>query len=337
MINGEFDLIQTFFAQHRSTRRDVALAIGDDCALTQVPADKLLAITTDTMVENSHFYPDINPRDLGYKAIATNLSDLAAMGAQPAWVSLALTLADIDEPWLREFSQGVFELLDQYQIALIGGDTTSGKLRSITVTAQGFVDKSTALRRDQAQVGDWIYVSGNLGDALAGFYLLQQQQQQKKEQPQQESAVDFEQSFLIQRNLRPTPRIELGLALAQQQFSRCALDLSDGLVGDLAHILRASGVSAVINLQDLPCSAALVKLYGRAQAERLALQGGEDYELCFTIAPDQQARFEQYAAQQGWTCYCIGRAVPAQNRSEIYYQRHNQPVSLQLSSFEHFK
>ncbi|MDH2926913.1 thiamine-phosphate kinase [Lonepinella koalarum] len=331
MAKTEFDLIDTFFTQQQVQRADVNLNIGDDCALTSVLSGKFLATTTDTMVENSHFYPNIDPRDLGYKAIATNLSDLAAMGAEPAWVSLALTLPKSDENWLHAFSQGMFELLNEHHVALIGGDTTSGTVPSITITAQGFVEKNTALRRDQAKVGDWIYVSGTLGDGLAGFYLISDLYQGKK------SAVNFDEEWLIQRNFRPTPRISLGITLAKYQLSHCALDLSDGLVGDLGHILQRSGVSAVLNLQDLPCSAALVNLYGRQQAEQFALQGGEDYELCFTVPNHKKALLDQYLAPLKVPYTCIGRIVEKNPQQNIIYQRQGKMVDLQISSFEHFK
>lgn len=224
-------------------------------------------VTTDTMVENSHFYPNIAPYDLGYKAVATNLSDLAAMGAEPAWISLALTLPQADEDWLAEFSRGMFELLNAHQVQLIGGDTTGGAVTSVTITAHGFVEKSAALCRHQAQEGDEIYVSGTLGDGLAGFHLLSDLFHGQK------SAVDFDEDFLIRRNLHPTPRIQLGQALAHHQISRCALDLSDGLAGDLGHILERSRLNAIVDLEALPCSDALVRCYGREQAERLAITG----------------------------------------------------------------
>ncbi len=327
----EFDLINTFFTQQSVHRPDVALAIGDDCALTSVPHNKFLAITTDTMVENSHFYPNINPRDLGYKAIATNLSDLASMGAEPAWVSLALTLPKVNESWLQAFSQGMFKILNEYNVALIGGDTTSGAVPSITITAQGFCDKNTVLRRDQAKVGDWIYVSGTLGDGLAGFHLISDLYQSKK------SAVNLDEEFLIQRNLHPIPRISLGLTLSRYQLSCCALDLSDGLVGDLGHILQHSGVSAVLNVDHLPCSRSLINLYGREQAELLALQGGEDYELCFTVPDHQKAFLDRYLAPLNVPYTCIGQIVEKNPTENIIYQRQGKMVDLHISSFEHFK
>lgn len=330
MAKGEFELIDQFFTLPQKLKRDdVALAIGDDCALLDVPVGKTLAVTTDTMVENSHFYSNIDPKDLGYKAIATNLSDLAAMGAEPAWVSLALTLPKVDEQWLQAFSEGVFEILNEHNVALIGGDTTGGERISVTVTAQGFVEKQTALCRHQAKNGDLIYVSGTIGDALAGFYLLQSLQKGEK------SAVNFEEEYLIQRHFRPTPRVTLGNILAEQQISRCALDLSDGLVGDLRHILTRSGKSAVINLEDLPCSKQLVKLYGREQAEQFALQGGEDYELCFTIPSENKALLEEYQAKLGIDVTCIGKITEPQSQT-IIFQKNGKNIELQLTGFEHF-
>ncbi|MDG2953594.1 thiamine-phosphate kinase [Bisgaard Taxon 10/6] len=327
---SEFNLIRQFFEQPQSVRRaDVALSIGDDCAMLTVPAGKTLVVTTDTMVENSHFYPNIAPYDLGYKAVATNLSDLAAMGAEPAWVSLALTLPRTDETWLSEFSRGIFELLNAHQVQLIGGDTTQGEVLSVTITAHGFVEKSTALCRHQAREGDEIYVSGTLGDGLAGFHLLSDLFYERK------SAVDFYEEFLIRRNLHPTPRIQLGQALARRRISRCALDLSDGLVGDLGHILERSRLSAILDLDALPCSDALIRLYGREQAERLALQGGEDYELCFTLSPDKKPLLEQYVQEFDVPVTCIGRIVAANEEKPIRFRRQGQNIQLQISSFEH--
>ncbi|MDG2951297.1 thiamine-phosphate kinase [Exercitatus varius] len=328
---SEFNLIRQFFERPQSVRRsDVALSIGDDCAMLTVPAGKTLVVTTDTMVENSHFYPNIAPYDLGYKAVATNLSDLAAMGAEPAWVSLALTLPRADEAWLSEFSRGMFELLNARQVQLIGGDTTHGAVLSVTITAHGFVENSTALCRHQAREGDEIYVSGTLGDGLAGFHLLSDLLHERK------SAVDFYEEFLIRRNLHPTPRIQLGQALARRRISRCALDLSDGLVGDLGHILERSRLSAILDLDALPCSDALMRLYGREQSERLALQGGEDYELCFTLSPDKKPLLEQYAQEFDVPVTRIGRIVAANEEKPIRFRRQGKDIELQISSFEHF-
>ena len=198
---GEFDLIKRYFSR-KSLQNDVVLSVGDDCAITSISTGYQLAITTDTLVEGTHFLPSISPADLAYKSVAVNLSDLAAMGATPTWMSLALTLSEIKEAWLAEFSQSLFAILDRYGVSLIGGDTTKGPL-SITLTAQGFLPENQGLFRHQAKVGDWIFVSGFLGDSAAGLDLLLKNRKIENESDR----------YLIQRHLRPTPRVERGLAL----------------------------------------------------------------------------------------------------------------------------
>ncbi|TDQ57417.1 thiamine-phosphate kinase [Mesocricetibacter intestinalis] len=332
MSEGEFDLIRRYFSTAgKASRAEVILSIGDDCALTKLQPHQTLAITTDTMVENSHFYPDIAPYDLAYKAVATNLSDLAAMGAEPAWISLALTLPRVDSSWLSEFSRGLFDILDRYNVALIGGDTTQGKLTTVTITAQGILNQDYALRRDQAQVGDFIYVSGTLGDGLAGFHLLRAMQQGEKR------ALDSDRDFLIRRNFHPQPRVELGLCLARHRLANAAIDLSDGLGGDLGHILARSRVSAEIDLDQLPLSEPLLRLYGREQAELLGIQGGEDYELCFTVSPSRQAELDRHLAQLQVPYRRIGRILPAHSSPEITFIRGGKRLDIEVTGFEHFK
>ena len=249
---GEFDLIKRYFSR-KSLQNGVSLSVGDDCAITSIPSGYQLAITTDTLVEGTHFLPSISPADLAYKSVAVNLSDLAAMGATPTWMSLALTLPEIKEAWLAEFSQSLFAILDRYGVSLIGGDTTKGPL-SITLTAQGFLPKNQGLFRHQAKVGDWIFVSGFLGDSAAGLDLLLQNRKIENESDR----------YFIQRHLHPTPRVELGLAL--RSFSCCALDISDGLLADLEHILERSQVGAEIYLENLPLSHHLCTQYEQTQA-----------------------------------------------------------------------
>lgn len=198
MAMGEFDLIKGYFQQQILVDDSVQLSIGDDCALVSIPENYQLAITTDTMVENTHFLPSISPEDLAYKAVATNLSDLAAMGALPKWVSLALTLPNVDENWLSTFSQSLLHTLKQYNVTLIGGDTTKGNL-SITITAQGFVEKDKGICRHKAQIGDLIYVSGTLGDSAAGLTQILSGK----------SAVDSDDVFC--NNVILDPHLELNL------------------------------------------------------------------------------------------------------------------------------
>lgn len=268
----EFALIRRFFAGLTAPRADVVLPIGDDCALLCVPAGEVLAATTDTLVAGRHFPADAAPFDIGWKSLAVNLSDLAAMGAQPRWFTLALTLEQSDPDWLRAFADGLRACALDSGIGLVGGDTTRGPL-SITITAMGSVVEGQALRRSGAQVGDAVCVTGTLGDAALALWLWQQSAGRSGP-----PAVD---EPLFRRLHRPQPRVAAGRAL--RDIAHAAIDLSDGLAGDLPHLLDASGVGAEIRVDRLPMSPAFER---RCPAgERLALQasGGDDYELCVCI------------------------------------------------------
>lgn len=326
--SGEFDIIRQYFnASRRAPRKDVALAIGDDCAITEIKANQRLAITTDTLVEGIHFLPTISPADLAYKALAVNLSDLAAMGAEPAWVSLALTLPKIDHVWLSEFSDSFFSVLDHYNIDLIGGDTTKGPL-SITITAHGLLPRDKALCRHGAEKGDWIYVTGSLGDSAAGLQLLQTQRA-----VQTRTAAE---DYLIQRHLRPTPRVLLGQTIAP--YASAAIDISDGLLADLSHILERSDVGASLKLESLPLSAPLCEVVGRQQAEMLALTGGEDYELCFTVADKNCNKLERALTHIGVDYVCIGQVRSKKIKNRIRLKRNGEKVELPIySGFDHFR
>lgn len=330
MSNGEFDIIQRYFtASKRTPRKDVIVSIGDDCAITELKQNQRLVVTTDTMVENTHFLPNIRPADLAYKSVATNLSDLAAMGAEPAWVSLALTLPEINEQWLSEFSESFFDILDHYNVDLIGGDTTKGPL-SITITAQGIIPKGKALCRHSAKVGDWVYVSGTLGDSAAGLQFVLNR----------ESAVNSAQEYLIKRHLRPTPRVLLGLELSVSALANAAIDISDGFVADLGHILSRSQCGALIDIGKLPLSEQLIETVGRKKAEMLALTGGEDYELCFTVPDNNRAKLERALAYIGVQYTCVGqvRAISPNNKKRIKFERNGEPVELDIKpGFDHFK
>ena len=318
---GEFDLIKRYFSR-KSLQNGVILSVGDDCAITSIPSGYQLAITTDTLVEGTHFLPSISPADLAYKSVAVNLSDLAAMGATPTWMSLALTLPEIKEAWLAEFSQSLFAILDRYGVSLIGGDTTKGPL-SITLTAQGFLPENQGLFRHQAKVGDWIFVSGFLGDSAAGLDLLLQNRKMENESDR----------YFIQRHLHPTPRVELGLAL--RSFSCCALDISDGLLADLGHILERSQVGAEIYLENLPLSRHLCTQYEQTQAEKFALTGGEDYELCFTVSEEKREEMEQVLRSQGIKVTCIGKILP--QTSGLNLLKNGEKVALPAHcGFDHF-
>ncbi len=271
----EFQLIRRYFTGIGTARDAVALDIGDDCALLKPVAGEQLAITSDTLVAGRHFPQDTSPFDIGWKSLAVNLSDLAAMGAQPLAFTLALTLPAVDEDWLQAFSAGLRELAEGAGIPLVGGDTTRGPL-SITITALGSVAVGAALRRDGAQVGDLVCVTGTLGDAALA---LQQSQGS-------DGSAETLEPWLLQRLNRPQPRLSAGVAL--RGIAHAAIDLSDGLAGDLSHILRASGLGAEIDVARLPASALFAKTVSGLEP-RLALQaaGGDDYELCLCIPPSQ--------------------------------------------------
>ncbi len=318
----EFEVIAQYF-QRNNVRSDVDLSVGDDCAVTTLKPDERLAITTDTLVSGTHFLPSISAADLAYKTLAVNLSDLAAMGATPAWVSLALTLPKVDHQWLTEFSHSLFAVLDRYHVDLIGGDTTGGPL-SLTLTAQGILPKDQGLFRHQAKVGDWIFVSGTLGDSAAGLSLLLNNCK----------ISDESDRYLVQRHLRPTPRVELGLELLA--FSHCAIDISDGLLADLGHILARSQVGAEIELDNIPLSTHLMTKYSEQEALHFALTGGEDYELCFTVSDDKRSEMEQILRSQGIKVSCIGKIIPATSGLILRQNGKQVPVPSQVG-FDHFK
>lgn len=279
---SEFDIIQQVFQKQKIDRQDVRLGIGDDAAIVQVPDGFELAISVDTLISGVHFPIDMKPSDVGYRSLAVNLSDMAAMGAEPAWMTLALTLPEPNPTWLNAFASGLFGLADQYNVQLIGGDTTRGKL-SITIQTFGLLPKGEGLTRSGAQVGDLIYVTGTLGDAAAGLKLW--------------TLKSKSQSWLKERLARPTPRVEAGNLL--RHIASSAIDISDGLAADLSHILSASGVGAQIKIEDLPFSLALCEELEMALEQSveigqdLALSGGDDYELCFTVAPEKQDQLDE--------------------------------------------
>ncbi|MCC3702150.1 thiamine-phosphate kinase [Rouxiella badensis] len=322
MACGEFDLIARYFNRYRTARQDVQLGIGDDCALLTVTDKQQIAVSTDTLVEGIHFLKTISPADLGYKALAVNLSDLAAMGADPAWVSLALTLPEVNTDWLEAFSDSLFEQLDYYGMQLIGGDTTRGPL-SMTLTIQGLVPAGRALLRSGARVGDWIFVTGTLGDSAAGLAILQDRLAVNDDKASQ---------ALIKRHLRPQPRVLQGQAL--RQLANSAIDISDGLISDLRHILKASDCGARIDLDLLPYSQEMQQYVDPEQAVKWALTGGEDYELCFTVPEINRGALEVALAQLGVRFTCVGQIAPLSEG--IKYQRSGETVELEWQGFDHF-
>ncbi len=312
---NEFALIQKYFNQLGAEHSQPATiyAIGDDAAIIQPPLGQQLVITSDTLVAGRHFPHDTPPHAIGWKAAAVNLSDIAAMGATPYAVLMAISLPQVDSDWLAQFSRGFFDCCAPENVQLIGGDTTKSEVLSITVTALGWVEAGTAIRRDGAQIDDLIVVSNTLGDAA---YALQQPQSALQ------SRLDY-----------PQPQNKLGMALAG--FAHSMLDISDGLAQDLSHILTASQVGAVLYLDQLPLSPPLQQLPAE-QAWQLALTGGDDYELCFTIAPSQFEQFKNslsVAQQQQFNLHIIGK-ITSGDGLQLFQQ--GAPYTMNLKGYQHF-
>ncbi len=316
MSIGEFDLVEQI-RRLASDRPDVVLGIGDDAALVAPPPGMQLALSTDTLNSGVHFPAETAPFAIGWKALAVNLSDMAAMGAIPAWCTLSLALPDADSLWLSEFMRGFGTLARRHQVALAGGDTTRGPL-SIGVHIIGFVPPGLALRRDAAQVGDDIWVSGHLGDAAAALSLWRADQ-----------AIP---DALRSRLECPTPRIALGQAL--RGIAHAALDISDGLLADLGHICAASQLGAEVHLENLPTSSALLALTVDTDT-RLQWQasGGDDYELCFTAAPCQRTAIARLADTLALPLTRIGQ-IQATPSIRPFYRNH--PWQPRQAGHEHF-
>ena len=293
MGQDEFQVISKYF---RRPTEDAAvlLGIGDDAAVVEMAGP--IVITTDTMVSGVHFPDETSGDVVGYRLLAANLSDLAAMGAEPRWCTLALTLENIQNEWLAGFATGFFDLADQHGVSLIGGDLTRGPL---VVTAQlfGIGKEGDFSTRSGGIVDDQIYVTGSLGDSAAGLSLIKKGI----------ADASDEHRFLINRFLRPTPRVSEGLAI--RGIAKAAIDISDGLLADLGHICEASGCGAVIDVERLPLSTELLALFPSEAAQDFALCGGEDYELCFTASPDDGAAIAQCFESLGTKAHAIGRLI----------------------------
>ena len=328
---SEFDLIARFFTRPVRPGGAAALGVGDDCALLAPLPGMQLAISSDMLVEGRHFFADVDPEALGHKALAVNLSDLAACGARPLAFTLALALPRVDEPWLQGFSRGLLRLADAHGCALIGGDTTAGPL-NICITVFGEVPAGQALLRSGARAGDDIYVSGTLGDARLALDALQDPARATALPPALLAAAR-------QRLERPTPRVALGLAL--RGVASSALDVSDGLLGDLGHILRASGVGACIDASKttelIAVGAYLTSANGQFDAEYLrqcALAGGDDYELAFTAAPERRGDVAAAAQASATAVTRIGVVQDAPGLRLIDAQ--GRPLTARYASFDHF-
>ena len=317
----EFAIIDNFFKQRSYQRKDVLLGIGDDCAITTVPEGQNLVITTDTLLSGVHFLPDTPPAAVAHKAVAVNLSDLAAMGAEPAWISLSISLPDADQEWVDQFSKALFELTEYYSVQLIGGDTVRGPL-AITITAQGFVPQGQALTRSKAKPGDLVYVTGTVGDAGAGLAIAQDRLE----------ASRTSSDFLLNRLNFPTPRLLAGTAV--RRIANACIDISDGLLADLKHVLDCSKCGATIQVDKLPLSIALKEAVSEQEAINYALTAGDDYELLFTVSEEQKGNLDIAQANFHFEATCIGQLTGATGKCEL--KLGSDTFSINKHGYEHF-
>ena len=317
---SEFAIIDRYFkSPPTSPEKNVIVGIGDDGAVLRVPTGQQLVVSTDTLVSGIHFFPETPPGDIAYKSLAVNLSDLAAMGATPAWFTLALTLPQAEHDWLNAFSKDLLALAQQANIALVGGDTTRGPL-SITIQVMGLVPCQQSLLRNGAQVGDTIYVTGTLGDA--GLALHEYQQHHLSQ------SLDAE--FLWQRLMRPEPRLQVGTAL--RGIASSCIDISDGLIADLQHILTASKVGAMLDVNQLPFSKALQRI-DSAKAFELALTAGDDYELCFTLPSANTPLLAERLASIHTRVTAIGHITEQLG----FWDRSGKVLSVPKQGWQHFE
>jgi len=294
MASSEFELIKKYFQHLTDEDPSVKCGIGDDAAIIQIPQGMELILSMDTLLEDTHFPAETDPFDIGYKALAVNLGDMAAMGAVPKWVLLSISLPKNDEDWLKEFASGFLKLAKQHSVSLIGGDLSRGPL-SVTLQIQGLVPTDTALKRDGAQKGDLIYVTGSLGDAGVGLDIIQGK-----------LSIDNENKvFFINSLNRPEVSVEAGLRL--REIANSAIDISDGLVADLGHILDASHVGAEIEVEKIPLSEAMQQCIEETTAWDYALTSGDDYKLCFTASAAQHELIINIFREINIPVSCIGK------------------------------
>jgi len=320
----EFQVIQRFFTKNKNNYASITKGIGDDAAVIDISNRSNLLISMDTLISGVHFPVHTKPADIAYKSLAVNLSDLAAMGASPAWFTLALTLPKINSLWLSEFSRGLFELADEYSIELVGGDTTQNNNNSdlsITIQIAGYTNDNNIMYRHTARINDDIYVSGYLGDAGAGLVLSTEN-----------SLVDNESDdYFLQRLNRPTARVILGEQL--RQLDTACIDISDGLLADLAHITAASGCAAQIDVDKLPISAELKNGQFSKDCFQLALDSGDDYELCFCVAEQYQKDIQDISQKLSIPITRIGKIINGQG---VHCQFENQVYNYTKTGYQHF-
>lgn len=327
--SGEFDLIARYFtepSQALVTAKGIPLGIGDDCAILPALTEGNLATSIDTLVAGVHFNADCAPSTIAWRGLATAVSDLAAMGAQPIGFTLALSLPAADPEWLTKFSDGLHAASKAFDIALIGGDTTRNNTLTLSFSVFGRVSGPLTMRRNNAQVNDFIVVSGELGDANLGLSLLE---------GDDNDTDSLAREFLVQRYYKPQPRLILGYLL--NDLANSCIDISDGLLADLGHICETSAVSAEIFVEQLPISAAAKALFEPERYWQAALSGGDDYELCFTLPPAKLNQLQELATQISVPLTVIGRITPDEQPIKVLNNAQDQlPWLYESAGFSHF-
>jgi len=316
----EFEIIDRYLSIESGQRKDVIHGIGDDCALLKVPRGQRLAVSMDTLIGGVHFMADGNAADIAHKAVAVNLSDLSAAGAEPAWLTVSLSLPEFDEAWLDSFNQGLKQIVEYFGVQIIGGDTCRGPL-SITIQAHGFVPEAVFLTRSGAQAGQLICVTGNLGDAALGLKVAQNNL----------SVSSDVASQLLKKYYTPYPRIAAGIALRGR--ATAAIDISDGLLADVNHISQQSDVGALLRWERIPLSSAARSLENDELVMQAALTGGDDYELCFTVEEDELEATRQALETVGTDCIPIGRLT---GKPGVRVLHHKQELQLGELGYQHF-
>ncbi len=319
---NEFEIIDQFLALKSKNRKDVIQGVGDDCALLKVPRGQRLAVSMDTLISGVHFLEDCNAADIAHKAIAVNLSDLAAAGAEPAWITLSLSMPELDESWLKDFHQGLKRMVEHFGIQIIGGDTCRGPL-SITIQAHGFVPQQVFCRRSTAKAGELVCVTGNLGDAALGLLIAQNKLHSKSK--------DVEE-FLLRKFQTPYPQVAAGIALRSR--ATAGIDISDGLLADVNHLSQASDVGILLRWERIPLSEQAKSIADKQLLMKSALSGGDDYELCFTVKEDELEATQLALETVGAKCIPIGRMS---GKPGVRVLDHDEEVPLTDFGFQHFK
>jgi len=318
---NEFEIIDQFLALKSKNRKDVLQGVGDDCALLKLPRGQRLAVSMDTLISGVHFLEDCNAADIAHKAIAANLSDLAAAGAEPAWITMSLTMPEYNQAWLEDFHKGLKRMVEYFGIQIIGGDTCKGPL-SITIQAHGFVPQQVFCKRSTAKAGELVCVTGDLGDAALGLLIAQDKLENASQQAKE---------HLLKKFLTPYPQVAAGIALRNR--ATAGIDISDGLLADVNHLSQSSNVGVLLRWERIPLSEQAKSVADKKLLMKSALSGGDDYELCFTVKEDELESTQTALETVGAKCIPIGRLS---GKPGVRVLDHDEEIELSDFGFQHF-